>query len=90
MTTKPAISPNEIKVLALLRTRHSEQGTEAPSHISEISSLSGIRSNEEVQRALYILEGKSLVEPEPAGDLTSNHWKITSFGLRAYDILATN
>jgi len=87
--SKPVISHNEVRVLQHLQVRACEAGTVSPSHIAEISSLSGIKNNEEVQRALYILEGKSLVEPEPAGDLTSNHWKITSMGIKAYEILAT-
>jgi len=88
LVAKPVISQNEVKVLQLLKVKFSEGGELSPSHISEISSASGIKNNEEVQRALYILEGKSLVEPEPAGDLTSNHWKITNMGIKAYDFLS--
>ena len=54
--------------------------------ISEISVTTGIRDNDEVLRALYTLEGKCLVEPEPKGDFTSNRWQITDVGIRALQV----
>ncbi|MCB0346541.1 MAG: hypothetical protein KDD66_15590 [Bdellovibrionales bacterium] len=80
------MSSNEIAVLkSLFYRKKLEQ--EPLSEISDIANVTGIRSNEEVQRALYILEGKSLVTPEPAGDLTSSQWQITDVGQRAVDVI---
>lgn len=80
------MSSNEIAVLkSLFQRKLMEQ--EPLSEISDIANVTGIRSNEEVQRALYILEGKSLVTPEPAGDLTSSQWQITDVGRRAVDVI---
>lgn len=55
--------------------------------ISEIALETGIRDVDEVQRALYLLEGKNLVQPEPPGDLTSSFWCLTDNGMRAVTTL---
>jgi len=85
MVSKKLFTQQELSVLThLLQRRGGEIGH---CEIGEISSETGIKSNEEVQRALYVLEGKALVTPEPAGDLTSNVWKITDGGIRALGML---
>ncbi|MCC6221776.1 MAG: hypothetical protein IT291_11105 [Deltaproteobacteria bacterium] len=85
---KVVFSNKEIDVLnSLNKTSESTQKTKA---IAEIASAVGIDSRDEIQRALFILEGRSLVEPEPAGDLTSNNWKITSAGVKALEFLASS
>ena len=51
--------------------------------VSELSQDTGIRDNDEILRALYTLEGKRMVSPEPDGDFTSNQWQITDTGRKA-------
>lgn len=72
-----SISSNELAVLGCLGVISSS------AEINEIVSNTGIRDSDEVLRALYTLEGKSLVSPFPEGDFTSNQWQITTFGLKA-------
>ena len=83
--TRPIMSDTEVQVLNTLEKKR--VGNEPISEISELSSLSGIKNNEEVQRTLYILEGRSLVQPEPKGDLTSSQWSITAVGVKALDFI---
>lgn len=75
--------------LAVLRTLKVQIGAENSQHtdISELSSATGVRDNDEILRALYTLEGKNLVQPEPPGDLTSSIWKITDGGVKALQML---
>lgn len=80
------MSSNEIAVLKSLFYRK-RVDHEPLIEIADLAHVTGIRNNEEVQRALYILEGKSLVSPEPAGDLTSSQWQITDVGQRAVDVI---
>ncbi len=82
---KKLISNPELAILRYFGDRHVVE--KLTSEITEISQATGIRDNEEVQRALYLLEGKNLVQPEPAGDLTSNSWKITDVGMKALGAL---
>lgn len=83
---KALFSQIEYSVLKCLSTKRRAPSSNA-TEISEISCTTGIRDSEEVLRALYTLEGKSLVEPEPRGDFTSNIWQITDFGVRALDMI---
>lgn len=55
--------------------------------ISDLAQCTGSRDNEEVVRALYTLEGKSLVKPFPEGDFTSHIWEITDDGVKVLGIL---
>ena len=55
--------------------------------VNELVGKTGIKDGDEVLRALYTLEGKSLVEPFPAGDFTSNNWQITDIGVKALDLM---
>ena len=81
----------ELSVLNYLSTsRVIPKGTPAVDSalmVNEISQNTGIRDNDEVLRALYTLEGKQLVQPDPAWDFTSNRWKITDVGVRAVQVL---
>ena len=81
-----AISDCELMVLNCLGEKKSCEQDEQQTSIAEvveISNTTGIKDNDEVLRALYTLEGKNLVSPEPAGDFTSSQWQITEVGLKA-------
>lgn len=88
-TEKNLISKSELIVLRCLRERKSVSRESGIAEISEISVTTGIRDSDEVLRALYTLEGKSLVEPQPRGDFTSNQWQITEVGVKALDLIQT-
>lgn len=85
---KSPISELEYVVLSFLKSRTENPEEESMTEVAEIASLTGIRDRDEVLRALYTLEGKSLVRPEPAGDFTSSHWLVTETGLKAQSIVA--
>jgi hypothetical protein len=97
---KNAISDSEFMVLNCLGQRADDVKIEVASEeasssvptteVAEISTNTGIRDNDEVLRALYTLEGKNLVSPEPAGDFTSNQWQITPTGLKALRLTPSN
>jgi len=55
--------------------------------IADISCSTGIKDNDEILRALYTLEGKNLVSPQPPGDFTSSQWQLTEGGKQALRIL---
>lgn len=80
-------SQTEVTVLKCLCNRQQSQEDTDTTDITELSSSTGIRDNEEVLRALYTLEGKSLVEPHPPGDFTSTSWRITGTGVKALTLL---
>ncbi len=86
------VSRNKISSSELVILRHLGDSNAARdrriTEITEISVTTGIRDNDEVLRALYTLEGKNLVEPEPKGDFTSNRWQITDVGLRALQLFS--
>jgi hypothetical protein len=82
------ISPSELVILKYLGHSVTITRERRTTEITEISTTTGIRDNDEVLRALYTLEGKNLVEPEPRGDFTSNRWQITDVGLRALQVFA--
>jgi hypothetical protein len=82
---KDLFSQVEFSVLEYLRDRKAQ--VPSTSEVTEISSNTGIKNNDEVLRALYTLEGKSLVSPEPRGDFTSNIWQITDIGIRALHVI---
>ncbi len=82
------ISDKELAVLCCLSERQVVSKERVTTDLSEISFTTGIRDNDEVLRALYTLEGKSLVAPEPKGDFTSANWQITANGLKAVEIVS--
>lgn len=84
---KPFFSNAELAVLKSLREKNTITTERPATEISEITAHSGLGSNDEVLRALFILEGKSLVQPQPLGDLTSHQWQITDTGVRALQML---
>lgn len=55
--------------------------------LQEITSYCGNRDQDEVLRALYTLEGKGLVSPDPEGDFTSNNWKMTEAGFGTLEVI---
>lgn len=81
------ITPNELAVLKCLYAKSSSPREPLTTEINEISYGTGIRDNDDVLRALYTLEGRNLVAPHPEGDFTSNLWKITAVGKRAFQIM---
>ena len=82
------VTDTEKNVLQCLNFRLEEtKDEEITTEIGEISNKTGINDKDEVLRALYSLEGRSLVSPFPSGDFTSNRWKITSVGVKALTIL---
>ena len=82
------LSDSELSVLTYLRARRITAKEATIIELSEISLSTGIRDTDEVLRALYTLEGKNLVTPDPVGDFTSPRWQITDGGLRAFEMLA--
>jgi uncharacterized protein YqgQ len=50
--------------------------------ISKLMECTGILDEKEMMRALFILEGHKLVNPNPAGDFTSRYWGITMEGIK--------
>lgn len=87
LSEKAHISDLELRVLRSFSSRIVPLSGLEVAEISEISYAVGIRDNDEVLRALYTLEGKSLVSPDPEGDFTSSNWKITELGKRALSLL---
>ena len=83
---KNIISGHEVAVLNCLSERISSESQTI--EVSEISYSTGIRDSDEILRALYTLEGKSMVAPLPRGDFTSNHWLITEMGKKALTMVA--
>lgn len=73
----------ELTVLSILEEKRSEATDKLTGEISELVARTGIRDSDEILRALYTLEGKMMVSPEPQGDFTSNKWFITDQGLKA-------
>ena len=85
-----AISEYELAVLAMLHDKIISDGENSAFKTIEISELShstGINDNDEVLRALYTLEGKSFVTPEPPGSFTSTSWRITDVGCKALQLV---
>lgn len=85
---KNALSPRESVILKLLRDLAASGRGSTPIDLNEIGQQIGVRDSDEVLRSLYTLEGKSLVEPDPPGDLTSARWRVTPLGMKAAEILA--
>ncbi|MDR2338330.1 MAG: hypothetical protein LBE20_06800 [Deltaproteobacteria bacterium] len=83
---KSIITETEFCVLKNLHMHYVANRERPATEISQIAIDIGVKDKDEVLRALYILEGRSLVSPEPAGSFTSNSWKITEIGIRAYDL----
>ena len=87
LSEKTHISEREVTVLRCLSSKQLSPADVNSAEVSEIAYAIGIRDNDEVLRALYTLEGKSLVSPEPEGDFTSNNWQITTLGQKALYLL---
>ena len=87
LSEKTQISHLELNVLRCLTAKSPGTQQASPTELSEIAFAAGIKDNDDVLRALYTLEGKSLVEPQPKGDFTSNLWQITNVGFKALEII---
>lgn len=74
---------HQITVLRAMAKREAASSDLTPLQIGEITQMSGLNDEKEVQRYLFILEGQKLVTPHPEGDFTSRIWKITRDGVRA-------
>ncbi len=83
---KNIISQQEFAVLSILSQKMSDSSSQTI-EINELSTNTGIRDNDEVLRALYTLEGRNFVVPEPPGSFTSNNWKITDAGVKALSVV---
>ena len=84
-TKKPIISDafvHQINILKALSVQRNTSSEPRAVQIEEISELSGVCDDKEIQRYLFILEGQKLVSPQPEGDFTSKMWIITRDGLR--------
>lgn len=87
VATKSQFTDLEVLVLEFL----SENASDKPTfEIGEIGAGIGRNDNDEILRALYTLEGRTLVTPDPEGNFTSKHWKITGDGKKALDFLTSN
>jgi len=84
---KRMISGLEAVVLKFMSTQLMTDNTRESLDVHEIAAGCETRDVEEILRALYTLEGKSLVEPNPPGDFTSSEWKITEIGKRAVPLI---
>ncbi len=77
----------EVAVMrALVEKKNRPQSTSLVD-LSEITAQSGLRDQDEVLRALYTLEGKGLVAPDPVGDFTSTKWRVTDVGSKALEVV---
>ena len=85
--TNHRISNTELVVLKCLGTGAISRELKI-TEIGEISTSTGLRDSDEILRALYTLEGKNLVQPEPEGDFTSNRWQITDYGRKALQLIS--
>ncbi len=79
---------NQITVLKAMCAAEQSSPEPRQYQINEISTLSGLNDEKEVQRYLFILEGQKLVSPYPEGDFTSKVWRITPNGSRALRTIA--
>ncbi len=86
--SKSYVSKTELAVLRTLLHQRGDLATDRSLiDVNELASVTGIKDSDEILRALYTLEGKSLARPEPDGDLTSPHWIITDTGVKAVQYL---
>ena len=83
---KRVISNREFSVLKYLNDQSEMLKDRITVEVTDIAMGSGVRDSDEVLRALYTLEGKSFVQPEPAGDFTSSQWRITDVGKKAVEL----
>jgi len=74
---KKLISEDEASVLKYMVAKNTKTVT-----VSDITVATKLDADT-VLRALYTLEGKNIVSPEPEGDFTSKDWKVTVIGKKA-------
>ena len=76
---------NQLKTQFKILTKLYDIATESQVmhvELSRIMDCTGIQDEKELMRALFILEGHKLVNPNPAGDFTSRYWGITMEGIK--------
>ncbi len=83
---KNIISDTEFTVLKYLYKRCETNKKQPQADIFQIASETSIKDKEDVIRALYVLEGRSLVTSHPENNFTSNIWKITETGIKAFTL----
>ena len=77
----------EVDVIRCLADRKNKPVGTFLTELSEITQVTMVRDQDEILRALYTLEGKGLVSPEPEGDFTSTKWKISEAGLGTLEVI---
>lgn len=77
----------EVAVMRSLVEKKNRPQSTSLVDLSEITAQSGLRDQDEVLRALYTLEGKGLVSPDPVGDFTSTKWRVTDVGAKALEVV---
>jgi len=80
----------EVGVLRCLAEKKTRPNTTDLTELSEIGAATGLRDQDEVLRALYTLEGKGLVSPDPEGDFTSSKWKMTETGMGTLTVIESS
>lgn len=76
----------EVEVARCLADKKARTGTNI-TELIEITHFCSIRDQDEILRALYTLEGKGLVSPDPEGDFTSTKWKMTEVGFGTLEVI---
>lgn len=76
----------EVDVIRCLADKKLKSGHNM-TELIEITQSTMLRDQDEILRALYTLEGKALVSPEPEGDFTSTKWKITDAGMGTLEVI---
>lgn len=77
----------EVGVLRCLVDKNNRPNSTNLTELSEIIASTGMRDQDEILRALYTLEGKGLVSPDPEGDFTSTKWKATENGVGTLSVI---
>lgn len=77
----------EVGVLRCLVEKANRPNSSNLSELTEIIQFTSNRDQDEILRALYTLEGKGLVSPDPVGDFTSNKWKATEHGMGTMSVI---
>jgi hypothetical protein len=77
----------EVGVLRCLVEKNNRPNSTNLTELSEIIQSTSVRDQDEILRALYTLEGKGLVSPDPEGDFTSSRWKATEHGVGTMSVI---
>ncbi len=77
----------EVGVLRCLVEKNNRPNSSNLTELTEIIQSTTTRDQDEILRALYTLEGKGLVSPDPVGDFTSTKWKATEHGVGTMSVI---